>query len=125
MNIFISGFLKTGVGNQAHSNLGLKDQVAALLWVQENIAAFGGDPHSVTLMGHGTGAACVNFLMMSPMVVRDAGNELFHRAILMSGSALADWALATNSLQLTLQVNIINYIKIFLSNYFTHINQIK
>ncbi len=47
------------------SNLGILDQIAALHWVQENIASFGGDPRAVTLMGHGTGAACVHFLMTS------------------------------------------------------------
>ena len=50
---------------QHPSNLGILDQIAALHWVQENIAAFGGDPSNVTLMGHGTGAACVHFLMTS------------------------------------------------------------
>lgn len=44
------------------------DQIAALHWVQENVAYFGGDPASVTLIGHGTGAACVNFLMTSHAV---------------------------------------------------------
>lgn len=78
--------------------------MAALLWVKENIAAFGGDPGSVTLMGHGTGAACVNFLMVSPMVARGAGKGLFQRAILMSGSALADWALTSHPLRITAQV---------------------
>lgn len=44
------------------------DQIAALHWIQENIAVFGGDPSNVTLMGHGTGAACVGFLMASSAV---------------------------------------------------------
>lgn len=104
MVVFVSGFLKAGVSEQARSNFGLVDQVAALLWVHENIAAFGGDPGSVTLMGHGTGAACVNFLMVSPMVAREAGKILFQRAILMSGSALADWALNSHPLRITSQV---------------------
>lgn len=99
-----AGFLKVGISEQAASNFGLVDQVAALLWVQNNIAAFGGDPGSVTLMGHGTGAACVNFLMVSPMVARGAGKELFQRAILMSGSALSDWALTSQPLRTTTQV---------------------
>lgn len=50
------------------SNYGLMDIIAALHWLQENAAAFGGDPGSVTLMGHGTGAACVQLLLMSPAV---------------------------------------------------------
>lgn len=69
-------------------NHGLMDQIAALHWVQENIGAFGGDPGSVTLLGHGTGAACIHFLMTSAAVVPG----LFHRAVLMSGSALSAWA---------------------------------
>lgn len=43
------------------------DQVAALHWIQENIAEFGGEPRNVTLIGHGFGAACVHLLMLSPM----------------------------------------------------------
>lgn len=41
----------------------------ALHWLQENVQEFGGDPTSVTLMGHGTGAACATFLMTSPAVL--------------------------------------------------------
>lgn len=44
------------------------DIIAALHWLQENIGAFGGDARSVTLAGHGTGAACVHFLMTSNAV---------------------------------------------------------
>lgn len=44
------------------------DQIAALHWLQENIAVFGGDPTNVTVVGHGTGAACVNFLLTSSAV---------------------------------------------------------
>lgn len=84
----------------------MKDQVAALVWIQENIAEFGGDPNSVTLMGHGTGAACVNFLMVSPMAAGGAGKSLFQRAILMSGTALADWAMTSQptAMKITTQV---------------------
>lgn len=45
------------------------DQIAALHWVQQNIGLFGGDPGNVTLLGHGTGAACIHFLMISPTVM--------------------------------------------------------
>lgn len=51
----------------SRANNGLLDQIAALHWIQENIDVFGGDPKNVTILGHGHGAACVNFLMMSPM----------------------------------------------------------
>lgn len=63
-----------GLKDTAKSNFGLVDQVAALLWVKENIAAFGGDPGSVTLLGHGTGAVSASLLMLSPMVEQD-GNK--------------------------------------------------
>lgn len=68
------------------------DQMAALHWVQQNIAKFGGDPESVTLAGHGSGAACLNFLMTSPTMVPG----LFHRAILLSGSSYSSWAIVEN-----------------------------
>ena len=60
------GFLPAFDGT-ARGNYGLMDQVAALHWIQENIAEFGGDVNNVTLIGQGHGAACVNFLMISPM----------------------------------------------------------
>ncbi|CAO1394324.1 unnamed protein product, partial [Diamesa hyperborea] len=71
------------------ANYGLMDQMAALHWVQQNIIKFGGDSNMVTLAGHGTGAACIDFLMTSPTMVPG----LFHRAILLSGSAYSSWAL--------------------------------
>uniref|UniRef100_A0A1B6C6P7 Carboxylesterase type B domain-containing protein n=1 Tax=Clastoptera arizonana TaxID=38151 RepID=A0A1B6C6P7_9HEMI len=98
----ILGFLKPGAGDNTPSNFGLLDQLAALQWVRDNIAEFGGDSTSVTLMGHDTGAACINYLMVSPVAQGVTG--LFHRAIVMSGTALADWALVTNPLQFTIQV---------------------
>ena len=45
------------------------DQMAVLQWVQENIEEFGGNPKSVTLFGHGTGAACIEYLAHSPTTV--------------------------------------------------------
>lgn len=68
--ILIAGFLNVNTDSHLRSpaNYGLMDQIAALHWVQENIAYFGGDPKNVTLVGHGTGAACVNFLMTSRAV---------------------------------------------------------
>lgn len=68
------------------SNLGLRDQVAALGWVQRNIAAFGGDPDNVTIMGESAGAHAVTTLLATP-----AAAGLFHRAI--AESSPADWAL--------------------------------
>ncbi|WP_019932753.1 carboxylesterase/lipase family protein [Nocardia sp. BMG111209] len=68
------------------SNLGLRDQVAALEWVQRNIAGFGGDPDNVTVFGESAGAHAVVTLLTTPSA---AG--LFHRAI--AQSAPADWVL--------------------------------
>lgn len=48
------------------ANYGLMDQMAALHWIQQNIEKFGGNPSMITLVGHGTGAACIDFLMASP-----------------------------------------------------------
>jgi len=62
----LKGFLSTEDSN-APGNNALLDLVAALHWVKQNIAAFGGDPDKVTLMGQGHGAALVNILMISPI----------------------------------------------------------
>ncbi|MDF2484343.1 MAG: hypothetical protein K0R46_511 [Herbinix sp.] len=62
-------------------NLGLLDQILALKWVKENIAAFGGDPDLVVLMGQSAGGKSVANLMVTP-----AAKGLFHRAIIQSGS---------------------------------------
>jgi carboxylesterase type B len=48
-------------------NNGLKDQVMALRWVQQNIAQFGGDPGNVTIFGESAGGASVHHQMLSPM----------------------------------------------------------
>ncbi|NEN07485.1 carboxylesterase/lipase family protein [Diaminobutyricibacter tongyongensis] len=61
------------------SNLGLRDQVAALEWVRDNIRAFGGDPGKVTVFGESAGANAVTTLMTAP-----AARGLFHRAIAQS-----------------------------------------
>nr|QIK02104.1 carboxylesterase 1 [Holotrichia parallela] len=65
-------------------NAGLKDQVLALQWVQDNIARFGGDPHEVTIFGESAGAMSVHLHMLSPMSV-----GLFQKAIAQSGVALS------------------------------------
>ena len=66
MNIDVSlGFLSTG-DSECPGNNALKDQVAALRWVQNNIASFGGNPGSVTLVGQSAGAASIHLHMLSP-----------------------------------------------------------
>ncbi|MFI5780527.1 carboxylesterase/lipase family protein [Nocardia sp. NPDC051570] len=72
-------------GRPLDSNLGLRDQVAALRWVRRNIAAFGGDPDNVTIFGESAGAHAVVSLLATP-----AAAGLFHRGI--AQSAPADWA---------------------------------
>ncbi|TRY67019.1 hypothetical protein TCAL_02277 [Tigriopus californicus] len=66
---------------KAPGNLALWDQNMALHWVKQNIAAFGGDPNNVTLVGEGSGAVCACYHLISP---RSAG--LLHKLIIMSGS---------------------------------------
>ncbi|XP_060516714.1 juvenile hormone esterase-like [Cylas formicarius] len=80
------GFLSTQDG-VFPGNMGLKDQLLALKWVHENIAAFGGDPDRVTLMGESSGATSVDYHILSP---RSAG--LFRAAVLLSGTAISSWA---------------------------------
>lgn len=72
------GFLFLGDGI---ANIGLQDQIAALRWVRENIAAFGGDPDRVTVAGESAGAMSVSTLLAMP-----AANGLFAQVITQSGA---------------------------------------
>jgi para-nitrobenzyl esterase len=65
------------------SNVGMQDIVAALQWIRDNIAAFGGNPGNITVFGQSGGGGKVTTLMAMP-----SARGLFHRAIAMSGSAL-------------------------------------
>ncbi|XP_055476950.1 carboxylesterase 1C-like [Psammomys obesus] len=75
----IWGFFSTG-DEHSPGNWGILDQLAALCWLQDNIANFGGDPRSVTIFGESAGGWGVSILVLSPLA-----KNLFHRAISESG----------------------------------------
>ncbi|WP_282692151.1 carboxylesterase family protein [Streptomyces sp. CC208A] len=77
----IEGF---GVFPDAPADLGLRDQIAALRWVRENVAAFGGDPERVTVFGESAGAISIAALLASPLA-----RGLFRRAVVQSGAPMA------------------------------------
>ena len=63
------------------TNLGLRDLIAALEWIRSEVAAFGGDPTDITVMGESAGAGAITHLLASP-----AAHGLFDRAIVASGA---------------------------------------
>ena len=73
-------------------NFGMKDQVVALRWIRDHIAAFGGDGARVTLFGESSGASSAGLHQMSV----DSG-ELFARAIYQSGSPDSQWSFMTRA----------------------------
>jgi len=68
-------------------NLGVQDQMAALNWISENIAAFGGDPQNITIGGESAGATAVSHLLLNAQ-----SRPLFRRAILQSLSPFNQWS---------------------------------
>ncbi|CAK1555096.1 unnamed protein product [Leptosia nina] len=81
----VMGFLSLGT-EDIPGNAGMKDQVAALRWVKNNIKHFGGDPENITIFGESAGGASVSYHLISPMT-----KGLFKRAISQSGTANSWW----------------------------------
>lgn len=73
-------------------NYGYLDQIAALKWIKDNIAAFGGNPEKVTIAGQSAGAGSVNALIISPLA-----SGLFHGAITQSGTTFTRGGMKTLS----------------------------
>ena len=89
----IFGFLSTE-DDLLSGNNGMKDQVLALRWVQDNIASFGGNPQSVTLHGISSGGACVHFHYFSEM-----SKGLFQRGYSQSGVAVNTFSIQEGALE--------------------------
>ncbi|XP_003514462.1 pyrethroid hydrolase Ces2e isoform X1 [Cricetulus griseus] len=87
----VLGFFSTG-DQHARGNWGFLDQVAALRWVQQNIAHFGGNPDQVTIFGESAGGISVSLHVVSPM-----SQGLFHGAIMQSGVALLPHLISNTS----------------------------
>ena len=83
------GFVTTG-DSAAAGNYGILDQVAALKWVNENIAAFGGDPMKVTIFGESAGGSSVALHLLSPLSI-----GLFRHAISISGVDFSPFSYST------------------------------
>lgn len=86
-------------GDGISGNFGLRDQVCALRWIRRNIAAFGGDPERVTVMGESAGAMSVQNLIYTPLA-----KGLFHGAIMLSGGGILEKAFQIRTPETALEV---------------------
>ncbi|XP_050673482.1 para-nitrobenzyl esterase-like [Leptidea sinapis] len=87
------GFLCLGT-KDAPGNAGMKDQVALLRWVNQNIAEFDGNPEDVTIDGYSAGSSSVDLLMLS-----ESARGLFHKAIPESGAGIAAFSVQTDPIK--------------------------
>jgi len=85
MGFFSHPLLSAESPNGVSGNYGLMDQAAALKWIHNNIAQFGGDPDNITIFGQSAGAGSVQALCASPL-----SKDLISKAIIMSGGGLSD-----------------------------------
>ncbi|ODM94391.1 Fatty acyl-CoA hydrolase precursor, medium chain, partial [Orchesella cincta] len=99
----ILGSLNLGI-DDAPGNAAMYDVVTSLKWVKKYIHHFGGDPDKVTVTGHSAGAVMASHLLTSPLSIDDDGKPLVHGIITLSGSALSQWATATDPMTHHLRV---------------------
>ncbi|CAK1548593.1 unnamed protein product [Leptosia nina] len=98
------GFLCLGT-DDIPGNAGMKDQIALLRWVKENIGNFGGNPDDVTIAGYSAGSSSVDLLMLS-----DMSKGLFNKVIPESGANTAAWSVQTDPIRVAKEYGrMINY----------------
>ncbi|CAL8107041.1 unnamed protein product [Orchesella dallaii] len=99
----VLGSLNLGI-DDAPGNAAMYDVLTALKWVKKHIHHFGGDRNRVTVSGHSAGAVMASHLLTSPLSIDEVGEPLLHGIITLSGSAVSQWATATDPLTHHLRV---------------------